>query len=114
MPVRKGKVIEMGKFILLFSLIFVLPSIVWAEPKTQFGNGKYIVGEDIAPGTYKSKGPGGGIPICSYQRLKGLSGAFEDIIATENIQGPAVVTIKPTDKGFFSQGCQTWVKNENP
>jgi len=40
--------------------------------------------------------------------LKGFSGALGDIIANENMDGPAVVTILATDKGFESSNCDTW------
>lgn len=90
------------------------PSPKLIDPKIEitdsFGNGTFEVGADIKPGKYKTPGPEGDIPLCSFMRLKGFSGEFKDIIAVENSQGPAVVKITPTDKGFFSQGCQRWVK----
>jgi hypothetical protein len=73
---------------------------------TSFAEGAYIVGTDIAPGTYKNDGSDG----CYYARLKGFGGSFNDIIANGNPTGVAIVTIKATDKGFLSTRCGTWTK----
>jgi hypothetical protein len=74
--------------------------------KTSFGDGMYIVGTDIQPGTYKSSGQQG----CYYARLSGFSGSTDDIIANDNTDAPAIVTIAATDKGFQSENCGTWKK----
>ncbi len=74
--------------------------------KTSFGDGMYIIGTDIQPGTYKSSGQSG----CYYARLRGLGGTTDDIIANENTDAPAIVTIAATDKGFESRNCGTWTK----
>ena len=72
--------------------------------KTTFEDGTYIVGTDIQPGTYKSSGQGS----CYYSRLAGFGGDLGDIIANENTDTAAVVTIAATDKGFKSNRCGTW------
>ncbi len=46
-----------------------------------------------------------------YERLSGFSGEFDDIIANNNADAPAVVEIKSTDAGFTSTGCGTWTKD---
>ena len=72
---------------------------------TKFGQGTFIVGVDIKPGTYRSsKGPS-----CYWARLKNFTGAISGIIAN-NFGGKAVVKIRATDKGFQSQSCGTWTK----
>lgn len=73
---------------------------------TSFGDGIYIVGTDIQPGTYKSTGGSG----CYYARLNGFTGTLDDILANENTDGPAIVTIAVGDKGFKSARCGTWSK----
>jgi hypothetical protein len=73
------------------------------------GEGVYIVGEDIRPGTYKSKGVAAGSFGCYWARKRGTSGEVSDIIANEAAQGPQTVTIKKTDKAFETQGCANWV-----
>jgi hypothetical protein len=72
--------------------------------KTTFGDGMYIVGTDITPGTYKNTGVAG----CYYARLSGFSNTTDDIIANNYTDSQAVVTIADTDKGFQSNGCGTW------
>jgi zinc-ribbon domain len=75
---------------------------------TSFEDGAFFVGTDIAPGTYRSSGSSG----CYYARLSGFNGGFENIIANHNTDTPAVVTIAPTDAGFESNRCGTWMRIE--
>lgn len=64
-------------------------------PKTEFGDGTFKVGEDIAVGTYKSSGPRNqGVPLCYWARMKDDSGSVDSIIANNNSQGPTRVTVK--------------------
>lgn len=82
-----------------------------AKPKptfATFGDGTFQVGKDIQPGTYRMRQ---GADNCYYVRLKGFTGALDDIIANENTSNPAIVTIDATDKGFQSTGCGTWTKD---
>ncbi len=74
--------------------------------KTNFGDGMYIVGTDITPGTYKNTGATG----CYYARLSGFSNTTDDIIANNNVDTPTIVTIAASDQGFQSNGCGTWTK----
>lgn len=74
-----------------------------AGPKTDFGDGTYLVGTDIAVGSYKSSGPRpGGVGQCYWARLKDDSGA--NIIANNLGAGATRVTVK---KGEYLQvtGC---------
>ncbi|QSE93877.1 hypothetical protein JWS13_37395 [Rhodococcus pseudokoreensis] len=80
-----------------------------AAPATSFGDGDYIVGVDIAPGTYVGSGTVDDIMGCYWERLSGTSGEYEDIIAMDYTHSPKViVTIKPTDVVFSSTDCGTW------
>src|SRR5262245_36466949 len=72
-----------------------------------FGNGTYRVGRDVPPGTYRSRGGDG----CYWARLKGFTGERHDIAANENADGPTLVTLLRTDKGFESNGCARWTSN---
>jgi len=78
------------------------------DSKTSFGEGAYIVGTDIELGTYRNSGSSG----CYYERLSSFTGDFNGIIANDNADEPAVVTIEPTDAGFQSNDCGTWTKLE--
>ena len=78
------------------------------EPSSAFTTieeGQWVVGEDVKPGTYRTREASDG---CYWARLKGFGGALTDIIANENANGPTIVTIAKTDKGFESTGCATW------
>jgi hypothetical protein len=72
-------------------------------PATTFANGTYKVGSQIAAETYRA--PGG--TDCYWARLNGLSGG-NDVIASDDAKGPAIVTIEPSDGAFDSDGCGTW------
>lgn len=80
------------------------PTVSYAH----FDDGTYQVGKDIQPGTYRTRV---GSSNCYYERLKGFSGSVDDIIANDDTDAPAIVTIKSTDKGFSSQNCGTWTKD---
>ncbi len=72
---------------------------------TKFGQGTFIVGTDMVPGTYRSsKGAD-----CYWARLRNFSGLISGIIAN-NFGGTAVVTIHSSDKGFQSSRCGNWTK----
>ncbi|CAM4298256.1 hypothetical protein MB901379_03203 [Mycobacterium basiliense] len=75
-----------------------------AGPRTIAGDGTYRVGVDIQPGTYRS--PGGS--DCYWERLRGLGGSVEDVIANGAGTGQQLVQIKPSDVAFKTQGCPTW------
>lgn len=77
-------------------------------PRTEFGEGSWIVGSQIAPGRYRSSGPGPDDSSCYWARLSGLSGGFEEIIANNLAEGPAVVDIAADDVGFETSGCGSW------
>ena len=74
-------------------------------PAQGFGDGTWIVGSDIQPGTYAA---GPGLEFCSWKRLSGFSGDFDDIIAIDISPRP-IVTILATDAGFTSGGCNRWM-----
>lgn len=71
-----------------------------------FGDGIFEVGVDIRAGTYRLREPAG---FCYWARLKGFDGTLSDIIANQNVvDAYGVVTIKSTDAGFESSGCDQW------
>jgi len=92
----------------------VQPPTPTAVPTTTpgtFGDGKFVIGQDIGPGTYRAANPSQG---CYWERLSGFSGEFGDIIANNFTAAPDVVTIAPSDVGFSSEGCGTWTANLSP
>lgn len=76
-----------------------------------FGEGTKVVGQDIKPGTYRTRTRA---PGCYWTRLAGFSGELGDILANGNESGPVIVTIKPSDKGFESHRCGTWTTDLSP
>jgi WD40 repeat protein len=76
------------------------------DSKTSFSDGTFIVGTDIAAGTYRADGGDG----CYWARLSGFTGDMDDVIANDIPTGSAIVTIKASDKGFSTSGCGTWGK----
>ena len=72
--------------------------------RTRFGDGIYIVGTDMIPGTYKSSGHTG----CYWERMSNFTGGLNGTLANDNTDSSAVVTIRATDKGFKSSDCGSW------
>lgn len=68
------------------------------------GEGLYLVGSDIKPGTYKADASVG----CYFARL--ASTDTSDIIDNGNIDGPIVITVKASDKALQVQRCGTFRK----
>jgi hypothetical protein len=75
-----------------------------ADEEQGFGDGTHDVGDDIAPGTYRSDGD----ESCYWARLAGFSGELDDVRANGN-NAPEIVTISRRDAGFETQGCGRWV-----
>ena len=83
----------------------------WPVPASgTIANGTWRVGEDIRPGLYRTTGSEG--LACTWQRLSGLSGDFDDVIAVGFESGPAYVEIGTTDIAFKSSGCEPWARVE--
>ncbi len=68
------------------------------------GDGLYLVGTEVAPGTYRAESGGD----CYWERLSGLSGSFDDLIANGLGAADATVTIQSSDTAFSSSGCGRW------
>ena len=79
-------------------------SPITSSPTAPFGDGMYLVGVDIAPGTWRNAGSSG----CYWARLSGFSHEFADIIANEYSDSQQTVTISSSDVGFESDDCGTW------
>lgn len=81
-------------------------SAITGSPTAPFGDGMYIVGVDIEPGTWRNDGSSG----CYWARLSGFTHEVDDIIANQYADTQQIVTISPGDAGFESTGCGTWSK----
>ena len=81
-----------------------------AEPGEIIGQGSYLVGEDIAAGTYKTAGPSDSdLPLCYWARNKDSSGEMDSIIANGTPEGPSRITINKGET-FETHGCAEWKK----
>lgn len=69
------------------------------------GDGVYIVGGDIRPGTYRSIGN----DYCSWTRLRD-AGDTSSYIDSSNGKGQLIVTIQASDGAFQTRFCQPWEK----
>ncbi|MFC5027843.1 hypothetical protein ACQFX6_17245 [Streptomyces sp. DSM 41987] len=85
------------------------PARTTAAPTAKIsGDGEYLVGQDMKPGTYKTKGPTDG-PMCYWARSKDSSGDFDSIITNGTPTGTGRVTVKKGEV-FKTQGCQDWTE----
>ena len=81
------------------------------QSEAGFGNGTHLVGTDLEPGTYRAEA---GLDGCYWERLSGLGGELEDIIANDMVdEGSTIVTIAPMDRAFSSEGCGRWRRIES-
>jgi len=80
-------------------------SLLPNAPLTSFGDGTYVVGTDIEPGTYKATPSG----QCYWARLSSTADE-SDIIANHLASGPTTVTISNTDAAFLTNRCGAWTK----
>jgi hypothetical protein len=78
------------------------------QPTNTFGEGTWIVNQQIVPGRYRSTGPGPDDFGCYWERLNGVTGEFETILANANTDGPTIVDISPSDFAFSSTRCGDW------
>jgi hypothetical protein len=77
-----------------------------AGGQSQFGDGLYRVGTDIAAGNYRTSGG----KDCYWERLSNLSGGFTGIIANGEPTEPTTVRVLASDKGFSVHGGCTWTQ----
>ena len=69
-----------------------------------FGPGTFAVGTQVAPGRWRSDGG----DLCYWERLGGLGGGLDELVASAGVPGPTEVVVAPTDAAFRSFGCGTW------
>jgi hypothetical protein len=71
------------------------------------GDGTYLVGKDIEPGTYKASASTG----CYWARLSDADGGgIDNIIDNNNTDGPAVITVGAGDFAVQVARCGTFRK----
>lgn len=88
------------------------PSLVLtsdAPPVTTFGDGQYLVKNDVLAGTYETTVPADS-PSCAWERRSATDGTANSLLARgSGTPGESlVVIIEDTDKIFYTRGCGTW------
>jgi len=82
-------------------------SPITASQTAPFDDGTWIVGVDIAPGTWRNDDSS---ESCYWERVSDFSGEFDALIANEFSSAIQTVTISATDAGFKSERCGTWTR----
>lgn len=73
------------------------------------GDGVFVVGEDIKPGTYKTSGPSAdGIGSC-YYAFKNGTGSDADIVDNNIVEGQATVSLS-AGQIFETTSCSDWTR----
>ena len=74
--------------------------------------GTWLVGAQIAPGTYQAQAASG----CYWERLRNFGGLSAAIISNHFVSsaGPQLVSIAATDVGFTTDGCGSWTRISSP
>lgn len=82
-----------------------------SELRVEITEGTWVVGEDIAPGKYRTGGPvEGEFGFCTWERLEDLSTEGPPVITGNMVAEPVTVKIDPADGAFETNGCQPWVR----
>jgi len=81
--------------------------VITVDGDVTFTDGRYHVGDDIPPGTYRSSNPDS---RCYWERY----GAANVIAIGGRGAGPDIVTIAPGDAVFVSDGCGSWTNKVEP
>ena len=67
------------------------------------GDGLWLVGEDVVPGTYRGEGG----DWCLWQRLDGFEPTLDSVITGGSDRK---VTIEDGDLAFVTEGCGSWTR----
>ena len=73
-------------------------------PLPGFEEGIHLVGSEIQPGRYIATG----FQFCYWERLSGLSGEDDDIVANDIPGDRAIVAVLESDVAFNSYDCGRW------
>lgn len=79
-------------------------------PKTLMGDGTFVVGRDIAEGTYQVSVPAGanGVHDCYWERTGPQGGTIDNDFISFAPQGPTITIY--AGEGFISKRCGSWTK----
>ena len=77
-------------------------------------DGTYLVGKDIRPGLYLTRGAAGGATCSWIRRSASGSGDASNVIDRGESSDAQYVLIEPTDQAFETHGCQEWAIGTRP
>ncbi|WP_167044899.1 hypothetical protein [Salinibacterium sp. ZJ454] len=78
-----------------------------SSPASQFGDGMFLMGTDVAPGTYRATPTS----YCYWARLSGVGGTIDDVISNGFTANPTVtIALSAGDRAVESSGCGTWTR----
>lgn len=83
-------------------------SALTESPTAPFQDGTWIVGVDIAPGTWTA--PGG--DECYWERLSNFTGEFDALLANDFGPTNPIVTVESGDAGFRTSNCGQWKQSQ--
>lgn len=81
------------------------------DPSADFDVGVFLVGTEVAPGIWRSAST---TRSCYWERLTGFGGTSAERITNDIGDGPRIVAIAATDRGFSSSGCVLWSRVTGP
>jgi hypothetical protein len=81
-----------------------VPAGPFLAPQTEFDDGIWLVGTQVAPGRYRNSGGGS----CYWARLKSFGGEAADIVTNGESTQPVTLDVQPTDVGIETRGCGRW------
>ena len=82
-----------------------------SDPLRRFSDGSYLVDVNIEPGTYYTSPSRLG--SCRWRIANNFTGDATAAIIAGKTNDRWIVTIEPTDVGFFTYGCGIWRKIED-
>jgi hypothetical protein len=85
-----------------FSMLPAAPTTP-PPPAASLGEGTWIVGTDIAPGSWSTAGG----PSCTWTRVRDFLGTPESVVEQGTATSAATVALDASVAGFVTQGC-TW------
>jgi hypothetical protein len=73
-------------------------------------DGTWLVGVDIAPGTYRATVPYSAVGMCYWARLSSTDGMLSSVITNgiDYAGASVIITISVKDKAFQTSGCGAW------
>ena len=82
------------------------PQVSPSSPGGPLSSGTYMVGSDIAPGTWHTDGGS----RCYYERSRNTEGTISSIIKNDNFTGPTTITVKASDASVKFSGDCVWTR----